>query len=253
MAYCPTCGREQRCGCATCHSCGVELVERRAAQGVGAEAPRAGRDAAPGPQGPSERPRQAGSVTKEAATARKSDASSSSLPVILLLLGSGILLVTLIEAANSALEFPPIAGSSAADGLKQVGYYMGNLLYSGSVRTITGFAVIAAGLLLRPEGPFADSDTNNRAVRGAGLVMGITGVACFVAIFLLLLPVGTSSLMLKGMLPSLWAAVCIIGAVGVSLLAGGYMMAVSPGGRRKRGPGTAEGASPVAQERAGGR
>jgi hypothetical protein len=29
MPYCPQCGREQRCGCTECHSCGVPLVDRQ--------------------------------------------------------------------------------------------------------------------------------------------------------------------------------------------------------------------------------
>ncbi len=217
MAYCPSCGREQRCGCDKCHTCGVELVVDRgrtplhdspALEAVHHEA-----DAPPPLPGP-----------------------NRALAAALLTLGCGVLVVTVIEAINSAMRLPTGAGAStAADGLKRITYYLGNLLYSSSVRGMTGFALVAAGLNIAPGWPFHRPEQRADANRAAALVMGMLGAVCVLDSLLLALPFGSTSVMLRDLLPSLWAAVLIILATGVALLAGAY--ALLPGGRARSAAG----------------
>lgn len=255
MAYCPNCGREQRCGCEKCHTCGIELVERpstpegsplrqrpgsidsrnqasRADTGVS----RAGLDqeATQKVRGPG--PARASTVHGREApwtgtvSAARATPPEKWVPAVLIVLGVGILLITLIEAIGKAASFPSIgAGANTADAIKRVGYYLGSILYVSSARALTGFGLLIAGMLWHPDWPFEAPETRRQAARGVGLLMGALSMLCVVAAILLVLPVGASTLALANLLPATWAATCIILAMGASLLLAGYILVRGPG------------------------
>lgn len=248
MAYCPRCGRDQRCGCAKCHVCDVELVERPASPTTGAAPP--GLMAAGGlmreGRGPAE-PARAGAAFRERTKTPAGTSTTGALPGVLLILGCGILLITLVEAVNNALGFPGVGAASTADGLKRLGYCLGSILYTGSVRVLIGFALVAAGLLWEPDWPFAEAELSRRMVRTLGFTMGVISSLCLVATLLLVLPMGTSSFLLKNLVPTLWATVCIMLLMGSALLGGGYILVTRASGRGHRleyggGEGTGDGA-----------
>jgi hypothetical protein len=245
MAYCPRCGREQRCGCDRCHICGVEVVERRVEPTepwVRAEARAAGREvrrSAPGPRG-----EEPGAVLQEGGRPGARTRAASRLPAVLLLLGCGILVVTLIEALVAATNFPVAGGSaSLGDALRRLGFYMGNLLYAASVRTMIGFALVSLGLLMEPGRPFADRRLTGKATRAVGLAMFVVALLCLLAALLVVLPVGSASLIIRSLLPAKWAAVSTLAAMGAALLAGGYLL--TAGSNERRRASRSAGAGPV--------
>ena len=248
MAYCPQCGRDQRCGCARCHICDVELVERLLSPPTDAAPP--GLKAAGGLMRESrghEEPTRAGAAFRERANTPAASSRPGALPGVLLILGCGILLITLVEAVNNALGFPGVGAASTADGLKRLGYYLGSILYTGSVRVLIGFALVAAGLLWEPDRPFAEAELSRRMVRTLGFTMGVISSLCFLATLLLVLPLGTSGLLSKNLVPTLWATVCIMLLMGSALLGGGYILVTCASGRGHRleyggGEGTGDGA-----------
>jgi uncharacterized membrane protein YgcG len=229
MAYCPQCNREQRCGCERCHICGGELIERRAAP--------AGEPGRATSHVGVERRRELPSheLPQETSTAARQEAKTPGptpanrtravLATLLLVLGGGILLIALFEAVNNAVNFPGAGvAPTVLEGLKRLGYYLGNLLYTSSVRVLTGFALVSTGLLLSPEGPIVDHRLARRIRLGVGLTMGGIALLCFFASLLLVIPLGDGNLLLKNLLPSLWAAVCIIMVMGAALLYGCYLL-----------------------------
>jgi hypothetical protein len=230
MAYCPRCGREQRCGCDKCHICGVEVVERRiedAEPWMRAEARAAGRATRR-----STSRLRVGEPATDSPDGGRRDAlthAAAQLPTVLLLFGCGILLVTLIEAISAATNFPAAGGSaSLADALRRLGYYLGNLLYAASVRTIIGFALVSLGLLLEPGRPFADRELARKATRTVGLAQFVVALLCLLAALLVVLPVGSTSLLTRNLLPTKWAAVSTLVAMGAALLSGGYLLMARP-------------------------
>jgi hypothetical protein len=147
------------------------------------------------------------------------------IPALLLVFGCGILLVTLIEAVNNAFGFPGLGGAAgAADAFKRVGYYLGNLLYTSSVRGMIGFTLLGAGLLLETGGLFAEREFSRIARRAAGFLMVAVAALSLIAALLLLLPVGAGTLLLKNLLPSLGAAVPILIVMGAAFTGGAWIM-----------------------------
>ncbi len=255
MAYCPNCGREQRCGCEKCHTCGVELVERPASPAgspvrsrpgsvdshirtshADMGGPRAGLDRAATQEVRSHGPPPASSVRGREApwtgtvSAARATPAERWVPAVLLVLGVGILLITLIEAISKAASFPHVgAAANTADAIKRVGFYLGSVLYVSSARALTGFGLLIAGMLWHPDWPFEAPETQRQAARGVGLLMGALSVLCVVAAILLVIPVGARTLVLANLLPATWAAACIILAMGASLLLAGYILVRGPG------------------------
>lgn len=149
---------------------------------------------------------------------------------MLLVLGVGILLITLIEAISKAASFPHVgAAANTADAIKRVGFYLGSVLYVSSARALTGFGLLITGMLWHPDWPFEAPETRRQAARGVGLLMGALSVLCVVAAILLVIPVGARTLVLANLLPATWAAACIILAMGASLLLAGYILVRGPG------------------------
>lgn len=143
---------------------------------------------------------------------------------VFLILGSGLLLICLVDMANSANHFPAVLPmASAAEGTRRVGYYLGILLYTNSARVLTGFALASGGVLSsRMTGRDGGWD---RGIRGMGLCMGGTSAIFFLAALLLVLPLGRVPSILEAMLPPLWAAVPVLSITGAALLGAGYLMA----------------------------
>ena len=225
MAYCPQCGREQRCGCDECHLCGVPLVHGRAApRHVARAAPDAARsNAVTRPSEPEnllslERPRQV---------------SINWIVHVFIILGTGILIVTCLEMANTGAHFPAVGPfSTLGEGLRRAGYYFGVILYTSSVRLMTGFALMSAGFLIARRSiarPGWD-----KAVRATGLVMSGVGIVFMLTALDLILPLGTPPYALTAVLPPLWAAVPILVATGVALFGAGYLMATRLSSERKK-------------------
>ena len=225
MAYCPQCGREQRCGCDECHSCGVPLVHGHAAPGhTDRSAPEAVRSTAVArPSEPEnllslERPRQV---------------SINWIVHVFIILGTGILIVTCLEMANTGAHFPAVGPfSTLGEGLRRAGYYFGVVLYTSSVRLMTGFALMSAGFLIARRSiarPGWD-----KAVRATGLVMSGVGIVFMVTALDLILPLGTPPYALTAVLPPLWAAVPILVMTGVALFGAGYQMATRLSNEREK-------------------
>jgi hypothetical protein len=234
MAYCPQCGREQKCGCEVCHHCGVPLVDE------GYTSSKAVSTAASLDEEISRH------VTDDTAVARKMDpdlevdaeeekareASCAVLPTLLLILGCGVLLIALIEVIHSTSDFMGAGGgASGVPAVKHVGYYLGHLLYNSSVRFLIGFALTAAGLFYSPPLPFKKRDNWRRAVVVLGASMSVVGLCCLLSAILILIP-GSLSLLVRDLLPSPATSVSVFLVMGVSLLAGSYVI-----NRRLRGPG----------------
>ncbi|MBU4193733.1 MAG: hypothetical protein KKE79_03960 [Actinobacteria bacterium] len=223
MAYCPQCGREQKCGCDTCHTCGVELVERgHAPSRAGAPVPDvADLDAAEAgrtPPGPRARPDEAG---PEAPTW----VARSAVPAMLLVLGCTALGIAFLEMLRSTSDFTvSIEAVSIMSGLKRLGYYIGKLMYSSSYRLLLGFALVALGLLWEPPRPFEKWGTWRQAVRGAALLAFAMGACCFFAFILLLMPAWNQSVYVTNLLPALWIALPVMVVLGLSLAATGYIL-----------------------------
>jgi hypothetical protein len=153
------------------------------------------------------------------------DRTRAFVAALLVVLGGGILLIALLEAVNNALNFPGAGiNPTVAEGLKRLGFYLGNLLYTSSVRVLTGFALVSTGLLISPEGTILDQRAARRIRRAVGLTMGGVAVLCLLSSLLLVIPFGGGNLIWKNLLPSLWAAVCIILVTGAALLFGGYLL-----------------------------
>ena len=215
MAYCPQCGREQRCGCDECHSCGVPLVHEEAAK-------RAAVTTAP-------QARPAPTVTPNEpdillAVEHPRPVSINWIVHVFIILGTAILLVTCLEMGNTSAHFPVVGPfSTVGEGLHRASYYFGVILYSSSVRLLTGFALLSAGFLIARRSiarPGWD-----KAVRATGLVMCGLSIVYVVTALGLLLPTGTPPYALTAILPPLWVAVPALAIAGVALLGAGYLMA----------------------------
>ena len=137
MAYCPQCGREQRCGCDECHLCGVPLVRERTSPRRAAPSRV---DARPLPAATSAEP------DNLLALGRPGQVPINWIVHVFIILGFGILMVTIFEMANTAAHFPTLGPfSNLGEGLRRAGYYFGVILYTSSVRLMTGFALMSAG------------------------------------------------------------------------------------------------------------
>ena len=231
MAYCPQCGREQRCGCDACHTCGVELVsgEPTSAGETGhhAAVPDAigAGQATPGPVFQAD---EAGLKDETVRVAR------SAVLAVLLILGCAALVNAFLGMILSISGFPVTASTvSIMDGLKRMGYYIGHLMYSSSYRLLLGFALLALGLLGEPPRPFKKRETWRQAVRVLTLVIFATGAGCFIAMILILMPVGNQSVYVTGLLPELWVTLPVLAVLGLSLSATGYILAARFGRESK--------------------
>lgn len=220
MAYCPECGREQRCGCSECHSCGVPLEEGSGPPRAPSVGDAGGRPAGfepPGFPGVWEEGRG-----REVPGAVRQPVNW--LTHVFLILGSGLLLICLVDMANAVKYFPAVGPvASAAEGTRRAGYYLGILLYTNSARVLTGFALAAGGVLSsRMTGKEAGWE---RGIRGMGFCMGGASAIFFLAALLLVLPLGRVPSILEVKLPPLWAAVPVLSITGAALLGAGYLMA----------------------------
>lgn len=214
MPYCPQCGREQNCGCEECHACGVTLEDTRGPARVQATRKARGpkREAAP----------------EEPSIARFDEEEAPRvdwLAHVFVILGAGVLIMTLFSMLDAANRFPTIGPfATPGEGIRRLGYYAGVLLYTNSARILTGVALFAAGALIGKGGP----DTRGRwesAVRWTGFTMGIVGLAFIITTIFIVLPLGPPPFALQGMLPALWAAVPVLLAGGLALIGSGYLMA----------------------------
>jgi len=146
------------------------------------------------------------------------------IPLLLLILGCGILLIALIEMIHATSDFVgPGGGTAGAPAIKHVGYYLGHLLYGGSVRLLTGFALTAAALFYAPPLPFKKRDNWRLAVIVLSSAMGVVSLCCLISAILIVLP-GSVSLLVRELLPSPAVSVSVFLVMGLSLLAGSYVI-----------------------------
>ncbi len=212
MAYCPRCGKEQRCGCDKCHECGAELIDRLSAVPVQAAPPTA-RRASPPPPAPERRPGPPAEVGLR---------GSGTLQAVLLVLGTGLLLITVMEVMKTVTALPDAGpASSFAEMLKRAGYYIGTILYSNSARSLTAVAFIAAGLLMNRPWPFRDEERWRSAGLAVGWTMWAVAALCIADVLLLMVPGGARSSLVGSLLPPLWVAILVILVLGASLLVAG--------------------------------
>jgi hypothetical protein len=225
MAYCPQCGLEQRCGCDECHTCGSLLVETK--PDPGAVRPAGARGRAGRPAAGSARHTQ----TSKSPAAPPGTATVNWFAHVFFIIGLAVLLVSLLEMINTVKHFPALGPfSTAGEGLGRAAFYAGILLYTSSTRIMTGFGLLAGGVLY---GRTAQNGMGwDRAVRISGLVMGGFGAAYLLAALCLLLPFGASPYLLRTLLPTLWVAVPILLVTGAALAGAGYLMAARLATRR---------------------
>ena len=253
MAFCPRCGREQRCGCEECHLCGVGLVERL---------PDAGRPAAERETGPRER-HAATPPGETAHTVRSGQPGASHerrgaggtlrevvgglLPTLMVVLGAAVLAITLIEMARTANGFFSQGLGLSPGLLRRLGYYMGSVSYSGSVRLLSGFSLVIIGMLIDPPRPFGGRESWRRGMLVTGGLAGLASLASLAAVVLVVIPGGgTASLAASGSLPSLGWSVPVLLVLGLSLMWASYLVTVravdvARGEARDAASGTARG------------
>lgn len=244
MAYCPQCGREQKCGCEECHICGVGLVEKGPPPAAKVTAvPKAAEVVFP----QESRRDHVGVERREETVARRAFiAGRSVLSAVLLILALGVFLVTLIEMIRAASGFVGQGGAPSVLAMfRRIGYQMGNLLYTNAVRILLGFALFTLGLMIESPRPFTRESSWSVAVRADGLAMIALSVAFLLSFIFLLIP-RSVSLITRNLLPSLAAAIPIFLILGISLLACGYILMRSSSGpgrltRQRRGKRSAEG------------
>ena len=233
MGFCPRCAREQRCGCEECHTCGVRLVEKLTDGQRPAERHETGpaRESTWGGAGEKVVPSSVmplevhAGVPGEARHAR--GGVRALLPTVMLVLGAAVLAVTLIEIVRAAGGFLSQGPGFSTGSVRRMGYLLGGVLYSGSVRLLTGYSLVLLGMLLSPPRPFSGRAGWQRGALFTGAVMGLTSAACLVAVVLLIVPGGGSaSLSARSSLPPLAYSVPILLVLGLSLLWASYLMAV---------------------------
>jgi len=230
MAYCPSCGREQRCGCAECHSCGAVLIDKK-----------------PNPAGVIEPARHEsvrdniGPVRMPAASDHEEhsrpdrqrispaiDTSSIGMrliPAALLAIGIAVLVVGIVEMIHTASGLSG-QGVMATGSVRRVGYFLGGLLYLTSVRALVGFALLTLSLLLSPFRPFRRESTWRGAASGVGLAMLITGFLYIVSMILMLLPGSDPSGIVRSLTPGLPGAILVLLSTGLALMVAGRLVAV---------------------------
>lgn len=235
MPFCPQCGREQRCGCETCHACGVPLVGTPAPVNVKTGEAGAGRQ---------ERQELAWNEPGSRGTSR----AGSALCLALAVMGAAVLLIALVESLNSISGFPRVAAGTFTVELKRTGYYLGNLLYSASIRLLIGFAIILLGLLM-PPGPRLSERAARSLIRAAGITMGALSALYLLAFFIIAAPGDVDSLLISNLLPSRAVALPVILFTGAALIfcgweiikvgrVGGISVGVARGGGRTARGGT---------------
>jgi hypothetical protein len=214
MAYCPQCGREQRCGCDICHACGVKLVSIKpgSAGNRGRGTPVPGAPEAGGAE------RERSERKYDFKSVEESREARPVVPTLLLALGCAALILALLGMMQSISDFPATGSTvSMMDSLKRMGYFVGHLLYSGSYRLLLGFTLVALGLLINPTGPFKERETWRLAVRAFSVLAFAGGVCCLLVFLVLIIPAGDPGVYVTGLLPELWAALPVLVVLGLSL------------------------------------
>jgi hypothetical protein len=230
MAYCPSCGREQRCGCAECHSCGVRLVDKRP-NPTGVIEP-ARRESVRDTIGPVRMPAENGQEEQPPQIQQRPspaiDASSIGarlIPAALLAIGIAVLVVGVVEIIHTASGLSG-QGVMVTGSVRRVGYFLGGLLYLTSVRALVGFALLTLSLLLSPHRPFRRESTWRGAASGVGLAMLITGFLYVLSMILMLLPGSDPSAIVRGLTPGLPGAILVLLSTGLALIVAGRLVAV---------------------------
>lgn len=211
MAFCPQCGREQRCGCETCHICGTRLVEAEPAMPPAA-GERSGR--------PEYRSTEA---TKRIKPPQVDEVETSSrkervLSLILVIIGCSLLVLSVVEMVRAASQFPGEVSRVAVTGeMKRMGYYVGNLMYVNTARVMVGLALATAGIIV-DGGPFAGKNLQQNAARLMCLVLFAVGALYLVGPILIAIPGESPTVVIRGLLPSLYFAIPVLIISGLSLI-----------------------------------
>lgn len=152
---------------------------------------------------------------------------------VFLILGIGLLLICVAEMANTAWHFPAMGRVfTPSQALRLAGYYLGILLYTNSVRMLTGFALVAGGVLaVRLSDDWSGRQT---ATRGVGLAMGVVSIVYALVCLLLVLPFGRAPYSLKALVPPLWVSVPVLLVTGGALFWAGFLMAYRLGRGQER-------------------
>ncbi|MBM3957890.1 MAG: hypothetical protein FJ313_07550, partial [Gemmatimonadetes bacterium] len=225
----PLCVREQRCGCEECHTCGEKLLD----------VPPGGGPARAGGTPPREKPAAAAAVVP----AGGESAAVRVLPTVLAVAGAAVLAITFIDMARAAGGLLGQGAGFSSGSLRRTGYLLGGVLYSGSVRLLTGYALLALGMMLRPPRPFGTRSASQRGLQVTGALMGVTAAGCMVAAALLIIPGGgPAALSVKSSLPSLPYAVPVLVVLGLSLMWASYLTGARAAYGAAAGPPPGQGA-----------
>ena len=231
MAYCPSCGREQRCGCTECHACGAILVGGRPTSSRVALEAAVREDHSASLKGarldrtePEARPRRPHRINLTGEYAI-SEVGARLIPPVLLAIGIAIILVGVVELFHTASGLSAHA-SPAAGSIKRLGYYIAGLLYVSSVRSLVGFAFVAVALLVSPPRPFTRERAWRSVASGAGLVMVLLGFCYVVSVILMALPGQGPPDMVRSLMPGLPGAIAVLVVAGVAEMMTGRLLAI---------------------------
>ncbi len=200
MMYCPKCGLEQRCGCEECHRCGARL--QRKTEGEPRAFPVEG-DATS---------RKSGRHTSIEEAVRTSAPQAPlqfytpgkfrhSILFVVFLAGVCLILLSIIETLSRAdTLIRTNYGIAVLSSGKNVGYFLGGLIYGTSLRLVIGFVFLLLGLFSNPPLPFSNSSKWEKCVFSICAAMLLLFLAGLISVILIMIP-GRQSLILRNFIP----------------------------------------------------
>jgi len=236
MKYCPRCGIEQRCGCDECHRCGAKLEEWSGHQ-VGTIR---GEKTATRREASFDISRKESVGDKAQAWYSKDSKHALAGDILLLIVflaGVCLVLFSLLEAANRADSLiRDNYGLALLGSGKNIGYFIGSIIYGTSLRFVIGFVFLLYALFTRPPLPFNSFSPWEKCVFSVCAAMSLLFLAGLVSLILMIAP-GRQSLIVKNFLPPLIISVPAIIAfclfmIITALLSGQRLLSMRPANER---------------------
>jgi len=228
---CPKCGKEQRCGCEICHSCGEKMVKRPYSP-------------ISIPQGDTypETQRYEAKTGKEIEKKVEhfferdeislfesiiSSTSPANFSIVLTFLGLAVLLVSFVEASRVIAD---IVGKGFAIGsisgqIRELGFYVAGVLYPNSVRLLLASGFLFIGFASAPRN-FRVLAVWREASRIFSAMFGIIAIFFLVSFILVAIPFGQVSLIARNLIPSLKFSlpVLLFSCIGVAFASFGFFV-----------------------------
>lgn len=136
-------------------------------------------------------------------------------------------MVTVIEMARLGNQFVTQGMGFSSGSLRRLGYYMGSVFYSGSVRILCGFALVILGMLIDPPRPLAGVESWQRGMVVTGALAGIASIGSLLSVVFMVLPGGgTVGLSVRDAIPSLAWSVPVLVVLGIALMWASYLVSL---------------------------